>query len=34
VFADYSYYRNESTIDIYDYGRYQVLAGVEVVLQK
>jgi len=34
VFADYSYYRNESTIDIYDYSRYQVLAGVEIVLQK
>ena len=34
AFADYSYYRNESTIDIYDYSRYQVLAGIEVVLQK
>jgi len=34
VFADYSSYRNKSTIDIYDYSRYQVLAGIEIVLQR
>lgn len=34
VFADYSYYRNDSTIDTYDYRRYQVLAGIEVVFEK
>jgi tetratricopeptide (TPR) repeat protein len=34
VFADYSYYRNDSTVDTYDYTRYQVLAGIEVVFEK
>ena len=34
VFADYSYYRNESTLDIYDYRRGQFLAGVEAALEK
>ena len=34
VFADGSYYRNDSTIDTYDYSRYQVLAGIEIVLEK
>jgi Tfp pilus assembly protein PilF len=34
AFADYSYYRNDSTIDTYDYRRYQVLAGVEIVFEK
>jgi tetratricopeptide (TPR) repeat protein len=34
VFADYSNYRNESTIDVYDYGRQQVLAGIEIVIEK
>jgi tetratricopeptide (TPR) repeat protein len=34
VFIDYSYYRNNSTIDTYDYTRYQLLGGIEIVLQK
>ena len=34
VFADGSYYRNDSTIDTYDYSRYQVLAGIEIVFEK
>jgi Tetratricopeptide repeat len=34
VFADGSYYRNDSTIDAYDYSRYQVLAGIEIVFEK
>jgi hypothetical protein len=34
VFIDYSGYRNESTIDTYDYGRQQVLAGIEIVFEK
>lgn len=34
VFADYSYSRNESTLDIYDYRRSQFLAGVEAALEK
>ncbi len=34
VFADYSYTRNESTLDIYDYRRGQFLAGVEAALEK
>lgn len=34
VFADYSYYRNDSTIDTYDYSRYQVLAGIELVFER
>ena len=34
VFADYSYTRNESSLDIYDYRREQFLAGVEAALEK
>lgn len=33
VFADYSYTRNQSTLDIYDYRRSQFLAGVEAALE-
>ena len=32
AFLDYSYYRNKSTLDTYDYVRQQVMAGVEVEL--
>jgi len=34
VFADYSYYRNVSNLDPYDYSRHQLMAGVEAVLEK
>jgi len=34
AFVDYSYYRNDSTIDTYDYRRSQVLAGIEIQLEK
>jgi hypothetical protein len=34
VFIDYSYYRNESTINTYDYIRYQLLVGIEAALEK
>jgi len=34
VFIDYSYYRNESNLDTYDYSRHQLLAGIEAVLEK
>jgi tetratricopeptide (TPR) repeat protein len=34
AFVDYSYYRNQSTVDTYDYGRQQLLAGIEVTLEK
>jgi len=34
VFVDYSYYRNQSNLDTYDYSRSQVLAGIEVALEK
>ena len=34
VFADYSYYRNDSNLDIYDYGRQQLMVGVEAALEK
>ncbi len=34
VFADYSYYLNKSNLDIYDYGRHQLMAGVEASLEK
>jgi tetratricopeptide (TPR) repeat protein len=34
VFVDYSSYRNNSTLDIFDYTRYQALAGIEVLLEK
>jgi len=32
--VDYSYYRNESNLDAYDYGRYQLMVGIEAVLEK
>ncbi len=34
VFADYSYYLNKSNLDIYEYGRPQLMAGVEASLEK
>jgi hypothetical protein len=34
AFFDYSYYRNQSTLDIYDYNRYQAMIGIEAVLEK
>ncbi len=34
VFADYSYYRNNSTLDTYDYGRQQVMVGIEAALER
>jgi tetratricopeptide (TPR) repeat protein len=34
VFVDYSYYRNRSNLDAYDYGRHQLMAGVEAALEK
>jgi hypothetical protein len=34
VFIAYSYYRNESNLDTYDYGRHQLMAGIEVALEK
>jgi len=34
LFADYSYYRNESNLDTYDYSRQQLMAGIEVSLEK
>ena len=33
AFIGYSSYRNDSTIDTYDYSRYQVLAGIEIVFE-
>jgi tetratricopeptide (TPR) repeat protein len=33
-FVDYSYYRNESNLDTYDYGRQQLMAGIEAFLEK
>jgi len=33
VFIDYSYYRNESNLNGYDYDRHQLLAGFEAVLE-
>jgi hypothetical protein len=29
LFIDYSYYRNSSSLDAYDYKRHQFLAGSE-----
>jgi len=29
AFVDTSYYRNNSSLDIYDYGRYQLMVGIE-----
>jgi len=34
AFIDYSYYRNQSNLDTYDYSRHQLLAGIEVALEK
>jgi len=34
LFIDYSYYRNESNLDTYDYSRQQVMAGIEASLEK
>jgi len=34
VFVDYSYYRNKSTLDTYDYDRHQLMAGVEAALEE
>ena len=34
VFIDYSYYRNESNLDTYDYNRHQFMAGIEAALEK
>ncbi len=34
VFIDYSYYRNESNLDTYDYGRHQLMAGIEASPEK
>ncbi len=34
VFIDYSNYRNESNLNIYDYVRYQLLVGIEAALEK
>ena len=33
-FVDYSGYRNDSTIDTYDYTRHQALAGIEIVIER
>jgi tetratricopeptide (TPR) repeat protein len=34
AFVDTSYYRNEWNLDTYDYGRYQVMVGIEAALEK
>ena len=34
VFIDYSYYRNDSNLDTYDYSRQQLMAGIEATLEK
>jgi hypothetical protein len=34
VFIDYSYYRNQSNLDTYDYSRHQLMAGIEAALEK
>jgi len=34
VFIDYSYYRNDSNLDTYDYSRHQLMAGIEATLEK
>ncbi len=34
AFIDYSYYRNDSNLDTYDYSRYQVMVGIEAALEK
>ena len=34
VFVDYTGYRNDSTIDVYDYTRHQVMAGIELLVER
>jgi tetratricopeptide (TPR) repeat protein len=34
AFLDYSYYRNQSNLDTYDYSRYQAMVGIEAVFEK
>jgi tetratricopeptide (TPR) repeat protein len=34
AFVDTSYYRNQSNLNPYDYGRYQLVLGIEAVLGK
>ena len=34
AFADYSYYRSDSSIDAYDYRRSQLMVGIEIALEK
>jgi len=34
AFIDYGYYRNGSNLDIYDYSRHQLMAGIEASLEK
>lgn len=34
VFIDYNYYRNESNLNVYDYARHQLQAGIEAALEK
>ena len=34
AFVDYSYYRNDSNLDTYDYSRHQLMAGIEAALEK
>jgi hypothetical protein len=34
AFVEYSYYRNDSSIDDYDYRRGQLLVGIEVALEQ
>jgi hypothetical protein len=31
LFIDYSYYRNNSNLDAYDYHRYQFMTGTEAL---
>jgi tetratricopeptide (TPR) repeat protein len=34
AFVDASYYRNQSNLDPYDYGRFQLMVGIEAALEK
>ncbi len=34
AFVDYSYYRNQSNLDTFDYSRQQLMAGIEAALEK
>jgi hypothetical protein len=34
AFLEYSYYRNDSSIDDYDYRRSQLMLGIEIALEK